>query len=82
MKILSIATFKDGGTKLIETDQGVYWMPAPLGNPQIDYCRLFKGREYFKGEAIQVTDNFEIFELMHLLATYADRFFYIQRACR
>lgn len=82
MKILNVAVFRDGGTKMIETDEGRYWMPSPLGKPLAFSSRLFKGCGYFEGEAVEVTDQFEVFELMHLLANYADRFFYIKRACK
>lgn len=82
MKIITIGIYKDGGTKVIETDQGKYWMPAPLGKTKMFSSRLFKGDGYFQDKAVEVTDPYEIFELMHELATAADRFFYIQRVCK
>lgn len=71
MIIKSIATYRDGGTKLIETDQGNYFIPAKKTN-------IMKG-DYFKGNAVDVTDLQELGELIKELSNGCEVYHDIKR---
>ena len=71
MIIKNIATYRDGGTKLIETDQGNYFIPAKQTN-------VIKG-DYFKGNAVDVTDLQELGELIKELSHGCEAYHDIKR---
>jgi len=76
MTIKDIGVFRDGGTTRIETDQGVYWIPALNYNKR----QVFKGENYFKYDCVEVTDENEIFELIFKLCDPAAFYFSIKRS--
>lgn len=66
MKVYNVHTYRDGGTVLIETNQGNYFIPGRLDNNDLT-GRVLKG-DYFKGEGIVVVDYNELHELISELS--------------
>lgn len=66
MIIKKLSSYRDGGTRKIETDHGTYWMPA-RGEFQGE---ILKGDDFFNGETILLTDKNERFELFKALTPY------------
>lgn len=71
MTIRNIHTYRDGGTKLIETDHGNYFIPSKQTN-------IMKG-DYFKGNAVEVTDFSELGELIKELSNGCEVYHEIKR---
>ena len=76
MKINDVAVYKDGGTKLIETDEGTYWITCDIPK------KVFKGENYFKGEAVEIFSHEEIINLMDALCYNASDYHWIKRRCK
>ena len=72
-KILDCQMYKDGGTFMIETDRGRYWMPHhSIG--------IWKGENYFKQQNVEIVDNEdEISDLMKALAHDSMKLQWIKR---
>jgi hypothetical protein len=64
MKIENVTRFRDGGTFLIETNNGKYWIPGRLHE---DHLKVFKGDNFFDGSAELVTDVMELHILISML---------------
>lgn len=82
MNIITTAVFKDGGTKMIETEEGIYWLPCDSVPKLEDRRKIFKGENYYNGRAIEVTDHNEIINLLHSLCYESERYHHIKRAIR
>lgn len=65
MKINRVDTFRDGGTFMIETDEGFFWVP----NRQSTNRLIRKGAGYFNPEIDNPVANME--ELTALVAALA-----------
>jgi hypothetical protein len=75
MNIKDVHSYRDvEHTKLIETDQGNYWIEK--SNPNI-----YKGTNHFDGHSEIVTDFLEINELLHVLCLNSEAYYSIKRLC-
>jgi hypothetical protein len=75
MTITDVHVYRDGGTKLIETDHGRYWISQDF--------RVFKGDNYFKDNgSVEVTDITEIVTLLNCMSYPAERYCYIKRSLK
>lgn len=77
MKILDVNVYRDGGTKLIETDMGRFWIA--LNN------KIYKGENFpyflvIPPNPPEASEE-EIMLLTHALAYDASKFHWIKRHC-
>lgn len=73
LKILDCQMYKDGGTFLIETDKGRYWMPH-------DSIGIWKGETYFRDDnTVLVSNEDEIAILIKALAHDSMKLQWIKR---
>lgn len=75
MKILDVQSYRDGGTIVIETDAGKYWIP-----PRLTQLReIRKGDNYFDGTTEKVEGVSELFELILSLSRNAEVYHRVKR---
>lgn len=72
MKILDVATYRDGGTVMINTDSGRFWIPK--GGQAI-----LKGDSYFQGDEMPLATHGEMRQLVIALAPSFESLSYIKR---
>lgn len=72
MKILNTHIYRDGGTIMIETDKGKYWLPHhSIG--------VYKGDNYFRGVFELIDNEDEISILVKELARHSASYTWILR---
>lgn len=73
MKILNCHKYRDGGTFCVETDHGYYWLPVGFETG------VWKGVNFFRGNAELVSDEREINTLMRAMADDSHNLQWIKR---
>lgn len=77
MKINRVDTFRDGGTIMIETDEGFFWVP----NRQSPDRRIRKGDGYFNPIIENPIANIEeLIALVSVLASEASILSHVRRS--
>lgn len=74
MKILDVHCYRDGGTKLIETDEGRFWIPVS----KEDIWMVTKG-DPFPGDSTTQATKEEIIKLLDTMCHQASAFHWIKR---
>lgn len=80
MIIRNIHSYREGGTKLIETDQGNFYIPGRLDKSGLT-GKVMKG-DYFKGDAVEVVEYAVLHELIRELAHGHEVYSEIKRIMR
>lgn len=77
MEIISIHTYRDGGTRIIETSEGFFCIHSPLAHkPGIFYSQE---PDFFQGGGDLVTDIEVLTTLFKSLATGCEVYLHIKR---
>lgn len=77
MKIINVHRYRDGGTYMIETTDGKYWIPGRMDQ---NHLTVFKGENYFDGTSTLVTDVKELHYLINMLALDSNFYHSIKHA--
>lgn len=81
MEIISIYTYRDGGTRVIETDEGFFCIPSPLSDKKGIFCGDNAGIFFNDGGEL-VTDVSVMVDLIKALSRGCEIYMEIKRIMR
>lgn len=72
LKVLDVNIYRDGGTIVVETNNGKYWLPH-------DSIAMYKGDNYFRGVFELIDNEDEVSTIVKALARHSASYMWILR---